>query len=271
MRKMKKWLTIGFVFTLVAALMAGCGKSSDNTSGSDKKDSVQQIKDRGTVVVGVKYDTYLFGYKDPKTGNVEGFDIDISKALAKKIFGDDVKVKFKEVTSKTRIPMLQNGDIDMAVATMTITPDRKKVVDFSDVYFKAGQSLLVKKDSKIQDVKDLAKGTKVLTVKGATSGPNVKKAAPDTEVLEFENYQEAFTALKSGKGDALTTDNSILYGMAAQNPDYKVVGGTFTNEPYGIAMKKGNTELVKAVNKALKELQDSGEYDKIKSKWIKEE
>lgn len=116
----------------------------------------------------------------------------------------------------------------------------------------------------------MTKGTKVLTVKGATSGDNVRKAAPDTTVLEYENYQEAFTALKSGKGDALTTDNSILYGMAAQDSNYQVVGGTFTKEPYGIAMKKGNTKLVKAVNKALKELKDSGEYDKIKNKWIKE-
>lgn len=271
MGKVKKWLAAGLVFILAAALVAGCGKSkSTGGSGSASDDPIKKIEDRGKLVVGVKYDTYLFGYKDPKTGKVEGFDVDIAKAISKKIFGDKVKVELKEVTSKTRIPMLQNGDVDMVVATMTITPDRKKVVDFSDVYFDAGQSLLVKKGSKIKSVKDLTKGTKVLTVKGATSGDNVKKAAPDTTVLEYENYQEAFTALKSGKGDALTTDNSILLGMAAQDPNYQVVGGTFTKEPYGIAMKKGNTKLVKAVNKALKELKDSGEYDKIKNKWIKE-
>lgn len=264
---MKKWLCIGVIFTLIAVLMVGCGKSS---SGSKSDGTLAKIKDRGKFVVGVKYDTYLFGYKDPKSGDVTGFDIDIAKALAKEILGDEKKVELVEITSKTRIPKLKNGDIDAIIATMTITEDRKKEVDFSDVYFDAGQSLLVKKGSSIKSVDDLKKGTKVIAVKGATSGDNVKKAAPETELLEFENYAEAFTALKSGKGDALTTDNSILYGMAAQDADYEVVGGTFTEEPYGIAMVKGDQEFVDYVNKFLKNLQDSGEYAKIKAKWIKE-
>jgi putative glutamine transport system substrate-binding protein len=113
--------------------------------------------------------------------------------------------------------MLNNGDIDMIVATMTISEERKKEVDFSDVYFDAGQSLLVKKGSPIKGLEDLKKGTKVLAVKGSTSALNIREKAPDTTVLEFENYTEAFTALKSGQGDALTTDDSILYGMA--DPD----------------------------------------------------
>jgi putative glutamine transport system substrate-binding protein len=266
MNKRKKWWLAGVIFMLIAALMAGCGKTSSGEAG---KSTLDKIKDRGKLVVGVKYDTYLFGYKDPKTGKVEGFDVDIAKALAKKLLGDENKVELVEITSKTRIPKLKNGDIDAIIATMTITEERKKEVDFSDVYFDAGQSLLVKKGSPIQSVKDLKKGTKVLTVKGATSGDNVRKAAPDTEVLEFENYAEAFTALKSGKGDALTTDNSILYGMAAQDPDYEVVGGTFTNEPYGIAVQKGDKKFVDYINQFLKELKDSGEYNKIKAKWIK--
>ena len=265
----KKWLLMGLVFILAAALFAGCGKSKE--TDTTEKSTLDKIKKRGELVVGVKYDTYLFGYKDPKTGKVEGFDVDIAKALAKKIFGDEKKVKLVEVTSKTRIPMLQNGQIDAIIATMTITDERKKQVNFSDVYFDAGQSLLVKKGSPIKSVKDLKKGTKVLAVKGATSGDNVKAKAPDTQVLEFENYAEAFTALKSGKGDALTTDNSILYGMAAQDPNYEVVGGTFTNEPYGIAVRKGDEKFTKYINSFLKELKESGEYDRIKKKWIKQQ
>jgi len=265
----KKWLLMGLVFILAAALFAGCGKSKE--TDTTEKSTLDKIKKRGELVVGVKYDTYLFGYKDPKTGKVAGFDVDIAKALAKKIFGDEKKVKLVEVTSKTRIPMLQNGQIDAIIATMTITDERKKQVNFSDVYFDAGQSLLVKKGSPIKSVKDLKKGTKVLTVKGATSGDNVKAKAPDTQVLEFENYAEAFTALKSGKGDALTTDNSILYGMAAQDPNYEVVGGTFTNEPYGIAVRKGDEKFTKYINSFLKELKESGEYDRIKKKWIKQQ
>lgn len=266
MSKLKKWLFAGIVLILLAGLTAGCTKS---TSGDESKSTLDKIKDRGKFVVGVKYDTYLFGYKDPSSGKVEGFDVDIAKALAKKILGDKNKIELVEITSKTRIPKLKNGDIDAIIATMTITEERKQEVDFSDVYFDAGQSLLVKKGNSIQSVDDLKKGTKVLTVKGATSGDNVRKAAPETEVLEFENYAEAFTALKSGKGDALTTDNSILYGMAAQDSNYVVVDGTFTEEPYGIAMTKGDKKFVDYVNKFLKELKDSGEYDKIKDKWIK--
>ena len=204
----------------------------------------------------MKNDTRLFGLKNPSTGEVEGFDIDIAKALAAEILGDENKVEFKEVTSKTRMALLNNGDIDAIVATMTITEDRKKEVDFTDVYFDAGQSLLVKKGSDIKGI-DSLKGKTVLAVKGSTSSINIREKAPEAQVLEFENYSEAFAALKSGQGDALTTDDSILYGMADEDPSYELVGGTFTEEPYGIAVKKGNTEFVEELNKALKSLKDS--------------
>lgn len=253
---------------LVLSMLSACGSS--DTSGGESKDTLKAIKKRGKLVVGVKYDTNLFGYKDPSSGKVEGFDIDIAKALAKKIFKDEKKIELKEVTSKTRVQMLKNGDIDAIIATMTITEDRKKEVNFSDVYFEAGQSLLVKKGSKIKSIDDVKKGTKVLAVKGSTSVANVKEKSPDAQVLEYENYAEAFTALKAGKGDTLTTDNAILYGMADQDKNYEVVGEPFTDEPYGIALKKGDDKFTKYVNTFLKELKDSGEYDKIKSKWIKE-
>jgi putative glutamine transport system substrate-binding protein len=243
-----------------ALIFTGCSSKEDTTLGA--------IKERGKIVVGVKYDTKLFGLKDPTTGNVEGFDIDIAKALAKKILGDETKIELKEVTSKTRIPLLQNGDIDLIIATMTITEERKEQVDFSDVYFKAGQSLLVKSGSDIQSIADLVNGTTVLAVKGSTSATNIREKAPDSEVLELENYQDAFTALKAGKGDALTTDNAILLGMQQQDPNYVLVGGTFTDEPYGIAIRKGDSEFVTTVNDLLKELKDTGEYDKLYEQWM---
>ncbi len=167
--------------------------------------------------------------------------------------------------------MLQNGDIDAITATMTITDERKKEVDFSDVYFEAGQSLLVKKGSSIKSTEDLGKGSKVLAVKGSTSSQNIRKKAPDASVLEFENYAEAFTALKAGQGDALTTDNAILYGMADENKQYQLTGETFTDEPYGIAVKKGQSGLVKEINASLKKMKADGRYEKIYKKWIKEE
>ena len=268
MFKSKASKIAGVLLISAFMLLAACGKSDEKTSGT-AKNALDQIKEKDKIVVGVKYDTRLFGLKNPSTGEVEGFDIDISKELAKEILGDEKKIEFKEVTSKTRIPMLNNGDIDVIVATMTISEERKKEVDFSDVYFDAGQSLLVKKGSPIKGLEDLNKGTKVLAVKGSTSAVNIREKAPDTSVLEFENYTEAFTALKSGQGDALTTDDSILYGMADQDSNYQLVGGTFTDEPYGIAVKKGNKELVDAINDALKKLKDNGKYDEIHKKWIK--
>ncbi|GEB30489.1 MULTISPECIES: glutamate ABC transporter substrate-binding protein [Brevibacillus] len=273
----KKIAGMGLVLMLSATALAGCGgaKSEGGTASTGAgaaagTGTLAKIKERDKFVVGVKYDLNLFGLKDPASGNVEGFDIDIAKAIAKKVLGDENKIELKEVTSKTRIPMLKNGEIDAIIATMTITEDRKKEVDFSDVYFLAGQSLLVKKDSPINGLKDLQKGMKVLTAKGSTSAKNIRASAPDVEVLEFENYAEAFTALKAGQGDALTTDNALLYGMAKQDPNYRVTEETFTEEPYGIAINKGDAEFVKAVNDLLKEMKENGEYDKIYEKWIGE-
>lgn len=274
----KKLTGMGLVLMLSATALAGCGggKTEGGAAGSASNGAaagagtLAKIKERDKFVVGVKYDLNLFGLKDPSTGNVEGFDIDIAKAIAKKVLGDENKIELKEVTSKTRIPMLKNGEIDAIIATMTITEERKKEVDFSDVYFMAGQSLLVKKDSPINSIKDLQKGMKVLTAKGSTSAKNIRESAPDAEVLEFENYAEAFTALKAGQGDALTTDNALLYGMAKQDPNYRVTEETFTEEPYGIAINKGDAEFVKTVNDVLKEMKENGEYDKIYEKWIGE-
>ncbi|MGG1486739.1 transporter substrate-binding domain-containing protein [Peribacillus castrilensis] len=274
MLKKKKWLKLSLLSLLAIILLAGCGGGNDSEKAEEgggkgkEKDVLAQVKEKDKIVFGVKNDTRLFGLKNPSTGEVEGFDIDIAKALAAEILGDENKVEFKEVTSKTRMALLNNGDIDAIVATMTITEDRKKEVDFTDVYFDAGQSLLVKKGSDIKGI-DSLKGKKVLAVKGSTSSINIREKAPEAQVLEFENYSEAFAALKSGQGDALTTDDSILYGMADEDPSYELVGGTFTEEPYGIAVKKGNAEFVEELNKALKSLKDSGKYDEIHDKWIK--
>ncbi|MEC0298366.1 transporter substrate-binding domain-containing protein [Peribacillus frigoritolerans] len=274
MLKKKKWLKLSLLSLLAVILLAGCGGGNDSDKAEEgggkgkEEDVLAQVKEKDKIVFGVKNDTRLFGLKNPSTGEVEGFDIDIAKALAAEILGDENKVQFKEVTSKTRMALLNNGDIDAIVATMTITEDRKKEVDFTDVYFDAGQSLLVKKGSDIKGIDNL-KGKKVLAVKGSTSSINIREKAPEAQVLEFENYSEAFAALKSGQGDALTTDDSILYGMADEDPSYELVGGTFTEEPYGIAVKKGNSEFVEELNKALKSLKDSGKYDEIHDKWIK--
>lgn len=277
MQNFKKILGVSVASTVLAATVVGCGTSTapqnnggngGGTSTGGQTSTLDTIKQRGKLIAGVKYDTNLFGLKNPQTGKVEGFDVDIAKALGKKILGDPSKVELKEVTSSTRINLLKNGDIDLIAATMTITEDRKKEVNFSDVYFKAGQSLLVPKNSKITGIQDLNANTKVIAVKGSTSVKNIKEKAPKAQVLEFPNYADAFTALKSGKGDVLTTDNAILLGMQKQDPNFHLVGGLFTDEPYGIAVKKGDDAFTQYINDFLKELKSSGEYDTLYKKWF---
>ncbi|GGE19774.1 ABC transporter glutamine-binding protein GlnH [Marinithermofilum abyssi] len=265
MRFTHKWLIWLFVLGLVFSTTA-CG-----TNEAAKNNSLDAIKKRGKLVAGIRYDVYLFGYKDPSDGQVKGFEIDLMKELAKRMLGSEKKLELKEVTSKTRIPMLNNGDVDLVAATMTITEERKKQLDFSHVYYLAGQSLLVRKDSDIQGAKDL-NGKVVMTAKGATSGQVIRDIVPGVQLKEYENYADAFTALKSGKGDAVTTDDSILLGMEQQAPDQvRLVDEQITQEPYGLGMAKGNKSLVKYVNQFLKEIQEDGTYDKLYKKWFKKD
>ncbi|MCH7257971.1 transporter substrate-binding domain-containing protein [Lactiplantibacillus sp. ME-2] len=265
MKKLKRLIgALGMLAMLVVVLTA-CGSRQSLA----KQDVLTNDKAIKTITWGVKADTKLFGLMDVKDNQIKGFDADIATALTKRVLGKNATAKFVQVTSQTRIPLLKNGNIDAIIATMTITPEREKQVDFTNSYFDAGQSLLVKKGSAIKSVKDLNKsGTKVLGVTGANSVENIKKAAPKAKVLELSDYAQAMTALKSGQGVALTTDNGILYGMASQNPGYEVVGGTFTKEPYGIAVNKGQEPLKKALNKALKEIEADGTYNRILKKWF---
>lgn len=258
---MKKILAF-LALSLSLFSLSACGKNVADQDIVETSEKTQQI------TWGVKYDTRLFGMMDVANGEVKGFDIDIARAITEKLLGPQGSAVFVEVTSKTRIPLLKNGNIDAIIATMTITEERLEQVNFSDVYFDAGQSLLVHKDSGIKGIEDLGAGSTVLAVKGSTSVDNIKELAPEAKVLEWENYAECFTALQSGQGDAMTTDNAILLGMASQNPDYVLAGESFTKEPYGIAINKGQDNFLNEVNQALAEMHADGTYDKIFDKWF---
>jgi aspartate/glutamate/glutamine transport system substrate-binding protein len=258
----RKWFACMLMMVL-AFTMVSC-----NNAGPQTGSYVEKIKKRGKLVAGVKYDTFLFGYKDPRDGQVKGFEIDLMKELAKRLLGDESKLQLKEVNSKTRVKLLQAGDIDLIAATMTITDKRKQETDFSRVYFLAGQSLLVPNTSTIQTVQDTA-GKEVAAVKGATSGDNLKKLVPSVKLELYENYADAFTALRAGKVAALTTDDSILLGMQQQNPGFKLVDGTFTQEPYGMAIDKKNKDFTQYVNQFLDDIIKEGTYETLYQKWFK--
>jgi len=262
MKKKFKYLSLLITSLLLVLTLTGCGSqslSSQNVLENDKKSK--------TITWGVKADTKLLGLVDVKDGKEKGFEVDLAKALTKKMLGKDATAKFVTVTSQSRIPLVKHGYIDAIIATMTITPERKKTIDFANPYFDAGQSILVKKSSSVKKVQDL-NGKTIIGVVGSNSVQNVKKFAPKAQVLQLPDYAQALTALKSGQGDALTTDNVILAGMAVSNPGYELTGKAFTTEPYGIGINKGQKDFKKAVNKALKEVQADGTYNKLIMKWF---
>jgi len=259
MRKLKKFLLLPIIFFL-AFTLAACGNKKQNT--------YQKVKQDNTIVWGVRADTRLFGLMSIKTGRVEGFEIDLANAITKQMLGKNGHAKLTKITANTRIPLLKNNNVDVLMATMTITPDRQKQVLFSKPYFKAGQGILVPDNSKIKTVQQLNNKT-VLAVKGTTAVANVHKYAPKAKVLEYGDYGQAFSALKAGQGVAMTTDSGLLAGIASENPGYKLAGSNFTNEPYGMAVNKGQTQMVKHINKALDELKKNGTYNRLIRKWFK--
>ncbi|PAK87091.1 transporter substrate-binding domain-containing protein [Lentilactobacillus parakefiri] len=263
---MKKIISrIGLLLTLLLMVVS----LSACSSSASQKNVLKDDKQTKTITWGVKADTKLFGLMDVRDNQIKGFEIDLAKAMTKQILGKDGKARFIQVTSQTRMPLLRNGNIDAIMATMTITPERAKQVDFSRSYFDAGQAILVKNGSPIKNVKGLNhKGAIVLGVVRSNSVQNIKKFAPKAKVLQLSDYSQALTALKSGQGDALTTDNGILYGMSIENPGYSVVGGTFTNEPYGIAVDKGQGKMRDAMNHALTKVENSGQYNQLLYKWF---
>lgn len=232
-----------------------------------------KIVQRGKLIAGVKQDQPLFGLLNPRTNQIEGFDVDVVKEIAKALFNvkDDPgsKVELRGITSAQRIPLLQEGALDIVAATMTITDERKQQIDFSDVYYLAGQSLLVKKDSTVTKIQDLDKPDKVISsATGSTSEQNITKFAPNAQKLLFAGYAECVTALQQGRADAVSTDDIILAGFLDQDPNLKMVGGQFTQEPYGLGMAKANAGFTEFVNNELRKMKTDGRWKQIYTKWL---
>lgn len=225
--------------------------------------TLDAIKSRGKIVIGTKFDQPLFGLKNPVTGNIDGFDAELSRLLAKRVLGDDKKIDFVETVSKNREDFIEQGKVDAVIATSTINDARKQRVGFAGPYYLAGQDIMVKKDNTtIKSVTDL-NGKKVSSVQGSTSEQNIKSKAPQAQVLLFDTYTTAAEALRDGRVDAESTDNVILLGLVDKNPDaFKLVGAPFTQEPYGIGLKKADTVFRNFVNDTLAEAEKNGDWQK---------
>ncbi|EFH27309.1 ABC-type amino acid transport/signal transduction system, periplasmic component [Gardnerella vaginalis AMD] len=210
--------------------------------------------------IGIKFDQPGIGFK--KSGTYVGFDVDVAKYVAKKLGYSEDQIVWKESPSKQRETMLQNGDVDMIVASYSITDARKKMVTFAGPYFIAGQDLLVRKDEhKVSGPNDLD-GKRLCSVSGSTSAIAIKERySSKVQLMQQPGYAECATALFSGIVDAVTTDDIILAGLAtASRGRLKLVNKPFTAEYYGIGIKKGNTGLAKKINAALKDMIRNGSW-----------
>ncbi|GLZ34222.1 ABC transporter substrate-binding protein [Lentzea sp. NBRC 105346] len=274
------------VRTLAALLLAGglaltaCGKEGTpgDTGGSTglftvEKDvkvegspTFDKVKARGNLIIGVKEDQPGLGYKDPTTNKYSGFDIEIAKLMAAKLGFAEDKIQFKTIQSAAREQAIINGDIDYYVGTYTINAGRKEKVGFAGPYFQAGQDLLVKKDNSDITGPDTLKGKKVCSATGSTPVKNLKeKGLVEPEnIVEFQSYSQCVQKLLDGEVVAVSTDDAILKGYASQEPEkLKVVGKTFSNEPYGIGVAKDDKALRTKFNDVLQAAFDDGTWQKI--------
>jgi glutamate transport system substrate-binding protein len=242
-----------------AALPTYTAKSGVDVSGSKTWDRVSKA---GKLVIGVKADQPNLGFQDTATKKYSGFDVEIAKMVAADLGFPENKIEFKTIQSANRETAISGGQVDYYVGTYTINDERKKQVSFAGPYFVAGQDLLVKQGSDITGP-DTLKGKKVCSATGSTSIQRIKDGNYGAKTVEYDAYSLCVQNLLSGQVDAVTTDDAILKGYAAQNPkQLKVVGKPFSKEPYGIGLLKGDTAFRKAVTDALKNHEGNGDWKK---------
>jgi polar amino acid transport system substrate-binding protein len=228
------------------------------------------IYQRGRLVVGVDQNTYKFAYRDPQTGQIEGFALDIAKEIAKAIFGDPNKIQLRVLTSAQRVPAVKNGDVDLVVHTMTANCERWKDVDFSTVYYEANQKVLVKKNFNYTGLASLA-GKKVCATEGSTSLArivNLKGVDPKPIGMQVAGWTDCLVLLQQNQVDAVSTDDTILAGLRAQDPFTVVANEVIAKEPYGIAMPKHQEAFVKFVNAVLEKIKTDGTWMNSYNNWL---
>jgi polar amino acid transport system substrate-binding protein len=229
--------------------------------------AVENIRTRGRLIVGLDIGSNLFSFRDPVTGQITGFDVDIAGEIARDIFGTPSQVEYRILSSADRIAALKNNQVDVVVKTMTITCERKKQVAFSTVYLTANQRILAPRDSNIQQASDLS-GRRVCVAKGTTSLQRVQQITPPPIIVGVVTWADCLVALQQGQVDAVSTDDSILAGLVVQDPYLHIVGPSMNQEPYGIGINKDNTGLVRFVNGTLERIRRDGTWYTLYRKWL---
>lgn len=263
MRRTRTLAAIGIAASALLALTACNSGSPSNPGGGDDKPLFEVAKDvklegsptfdamtkRDGVVIGVKEDQPNLGFLDVTSGKRSGFDIDIARWIAASLGFEESQITYKAIASANREQAIVNGDIDYYVGTYSINDKRKQQIDFAGPYFITGQGLLVAKDAPEADKLEDFNGKTVCSATGSTPIQNIKANFPEIKTVEYDLYSACVQDLIDGKVDAVTTDQAILIGYAAQYPDdLKVTGGLFTEERYGVGLKKGDEVLRKHIN-----------------------
>jgi glutamate transport system substrate-binding protein len=234
--------------------LAACGGSSSSGSGSDSG---------GAFKVGIKFDQPGMGLKEG--AKYTGFDVDVAKYVAKQLGHQESDVQFVEAPTPQRETLISTGQVTYIVGTYSITPERKQKISFAGPYFIAGQDLLVRSDETGITGPETLTGKKLCSVKGSTSAAKVKDKFPGVQLQEYDTYSKCVEALNAKVVDALTTDNTILAGYASQaayKGKLKLVGKTFSEEKYGVGLKKGDTALCTKITDALKKMIADGSWQK---------
>lgn len=275
MKKVARKVALPVLFCLLFAACGGGGEQAETpgpangavpTFPADSYMSELQQKDK--IVIGVKFDVPQFGAVNPATEKPEGFEVDLGNIIAERL---GVEAEFVEAISSNRIPFLKEDKVDLVLSTMTINEERKKEIDFSNVYYIAEQRLLVEKDGPVQDVDDLnSRRATVCSARGSTSEANIRAVAPDAQVNLQAGYSQCFQLLQNGQVDAVTTDNVILLGLLKNDPArFKITGRPFSKEPYGAGIKKGRVGFVDFVNEVLTDVKQDGTWVRLYGKWVK--
>jgi ABC-type amino acid transport substrate-binding protein len=267
-------IALMLVLALVAAACGGDDEGADDTEAGGNGETeaeefeegtpMAEFQEEGEVTIGVKFDVPPFGFENPQSGEVEGFDVDMGNYIADKL---GVEANFIEAISDNRIPFLADGTADLILSTMTITTDRDAEIDFSRPYYVARGRILVPEGSDIAGVDDLG-GTRVCTALGSTYEATLTEQAPDAELDLVDAYSECLEKIQNESVDAVSTDDVILTGMIIQDESLQLVGEPLTTEPYGVGIAEGETELAEFLDATVEESFEDGTWDELYEEWV---
>lgn len=258
---------LAVIFTIIFLLLCALHYFALAPEKYSEQDVYERIVSRGCLRAGINLDARPFGFID-ENGEIQGYDADLARYIAQYILKNPKAVEFYPVTPANRMLKVSTDEVDVVIAAMTITPQREELVGFSVPYDYAGQALLVRQDSKVTSIAELA-GRNAGVVYGTTAEKNMLNLVPNANIIGFKNYAEAYAALKSGKIEALTSDDTILSRFVLEDKSVKLLPKRYSREPYGIAFKKGkcSKKLKETVDFAISDMKQKNVLTRLRRKW----